>query len=233
MAEAKTIPQHDQIPVESTWDTTAIYPTDEAWEKEFAEVRAQIPVLAGYAGRLGENAQTLWDYLTLCDKTMEQVTRLYQYASLRQDEDTRNGTYQALAGKGTSLWVELSSATAFDTPELLKLSRETLERFYAEKPELELYRRYFPQGAGSIFTFRVKGGEAAALDFCNRLQIFSLLANVADGKSLVIHPASTTHAQMSREEQAAAGISPDTIRLSIGTEHIDDILWDLGQALGH
>ena len=143
MAEAKKIPQRSQVPVEYTWNTADIYPTDEAWEKEFAEVRAQIPVLAGYAGRLGENAQTLWDYLTLCDKTVEQVTRLYQYASLRQDEDTRNGTYQALAGKGTSLWVELSSATAFDTPELLKLSRETLERFYAEKPELELYRRFF------------------------------------------------------------------------------------------
>ena len=85
--------------------------------------------------------------------------------------------------------------------------------------------------AGS--TGALGAGEAAALDFCNRLQIFSLLANVADGKSLVIHPASTTHAQMSREEQAAAGIFPDTIRLSIGTEHIDDILWDLGQALGH
>ena len=143
MAEAKKIPQRSQVPVEYTWNTADIYPTDEAWEKEFAEVRAQIPVLAGYAGRLGENAQTLWDYLTLCDKTVEKVTRLYQYASLRQDEDTRNGTYQALAGKGTSLWVELSSATAFDTPELLKLSRETLERFYAEKPELELYRRFF------------------------------------------------------------------------------------------
>ena len=143
MAEAKKIPQRSQVPVEYTWNTADIYPTDEAWEKEFAEVRAQIPVLEGYARRLGENAQTLWDYLTLCDKTVEQVTRLYQYASLRQDEDTRNGTYQALAGKGTSLWVELSSATAFDTPELLKLSRETLERFYAEKPELELYRRFF------------------------------------------------------------------------------------------
>ena len=83
MAEAKKIPQRSQVPVEYTWNTADIYPTDEAWEKEFAEVRAQIPVLAGYAGRLGENAQTLWDYLTLCDKTVEQVTRLYQYACAR------------------------------------------------------------------------------------------------------------------------------------------------------
>ena len=143
MAEAKKIPQRSEVPAECTWNTADIYPTDQAWEEEFQAVQAGIPVLAGYAGRLGESAQTLFDYLTLCDKTAEQVTRLYQYASLRQDEDTRNGTYQALAGKGTSLWVELSSATAFDTPELLKLSRETLERFYAEKPELALYRRFF------------------------------------------------------------------------------------------
>jgi len=95
----------------------------------------------------------------------------------------------------------------------------------------ELYDRYFPKGAGSIFTFNIKGGREEAMAFCDRLRIFSQLANVADVKSLVIHPASTTHGQMSKEEQAAAGIAPNTIRLSIGTEHIDDILWDLGQAL--
>lgn len=95
----------------------------------------------------------------------------------------------------------------------------------------ELYDRYFPRGAGSIFTFQIKGGKAAAMAFCDRLKIFSQLANVADVKSLVIHPASTTHGQMSEEEQKAAGIAPNTIRLSVGTEHIDDILWDLDQAL--
>ena len=95
----------------------------------------------------------------------------------------------------------------------------------------ELYDRYFPRGAGSIFTFDVKGGYEKAMAFCDHLKIFSLLANVADVKSLVIHPASTTHGQMTVEEQAAAGIRPGTIRLSIGTEHIDDILWDLDQAL--
>ena len=123
-----------------------------------------------------------------------------------------------------SLRVERHVKNALAVVDFLKNHPKVESVSHPSLPECgcqELYRRYFPQGAGSIFTFRVKGGEAAALDFCNRLQIFSLLANVADGKSLVIHPASTTHAQMSREEQAAAGIFPDTIRLSIGTEHIE------------
>lgn len=93
-----------------------------------------------------------------------------------------------------------------------------------------LYEKYFPNGAGSIFTFEIKGGTKEAQDFIDRLQIFSLLANVADVKSLVIHPASTTHSQMNEEELAASGIKPNTIRLSIGTEHIDDLIEDLGQA---
>ena len=93
----------------------------------------------------------------------------------------------------------------------------------------ELYKKYFPKGAASIFTFEIKGGEAAAQRFTESLQLFSLLANVADVKSLVIHPASTTHSQLSGEELLASGIRPNTIRLSIGTEHIDDILADLEQ----
>ncbi len=91
----------------------------------------------------------------------------------------------------------------------------------------ELYNRYFPNGAGSIFTFEIKGGAEEAKAFIDRLQLFSLLANVADVKSLVIHPASTTHSQMTEEELLHSGIRPNTIRLSIGTEHIDDILEDL------
>ncbi|MCQ2516394.1 MAG: O-acetylhomoserine aminocarboxypropyltransferase/cysteine synthase [Saccharofermentans sp.] len=91
----------------------------------------------------------------------------------------------------------------------------------------ELYDSYFPNGAGSIFTFEVKGTAEDAKKFTESLELFSLLANVADVKSLVIHPASTTHSQMNEEELAAAGISPTTIRLSIGTEHIDDIIEDL------
>ena len=100
-----------------------------------------------------------------------------------------------------------------------------------DSPYHALYRRDFPQGAGSIFTFEIRGGAEAARAFIDRLQVFSLLANVADVKSLAIHPASTTHSQMSEEELAEAGIRPGTVRLSIGTEHIVDILADLEQAL--
>ncbi len=94
----------------------------------------------------------------------------------------------------------------------------------------KLYQKYFPNGGGSIFTFEIKGDERKAKDFIDSLEIFSLLANVADAKSLVIHPASTTHAQLNEEELKEQGIRPNTIRLSIGTEHIDDILEDLEEA---
>lgn len=94
----------------------------------------------------------------------------------------------------------------------------------------ELYDKYFPNGGGSIFTFEVKGGEEEAKKFIDSLQLFSLLANVADAKSLVIHPASTTHSQLNEEELAEQGIKPNTVRLSIGLEHIDDILFDLEEA---
>ena len=97
-------------------------------------------------------------------------------------------------------------------------------------PDHALYQKYFPHGGLSIFTFEIKGGAEAATKFIDQLKIFSLLANVADVKSLVIHPASTTHSQMSEEELLASGITPSTIRLSIGTEHIDDILADLDHA---
>ena len=98
-------------------------------------------------------------------------------------------------------------------------------------PDHALYERYFPNGGGSIFTFEVKGGQEEAFRFIDSLEIFSLLANVADVKSLVIHPATTTHSQLTGEELADQGIYPSTVRLSIGTEHIDDILADLDQAL--
>lgn len=93
-----------------------------------------------------------------------------------------------------------------------------------------LYEKYFPNGGGSIFTFEIKGDEKTAKAFSDELRLFSLLANVADMKSLVIHPASTTHAQLSDTEKEEQGIRPNTIRLSIGTEHIEDILWDLEEA---
>ena len=98
-------------------------------------------------------------------------------------------------------------------------------------PDHKLYQKYFPNGGGSIFTFEVKGGQEEAWRFIDALQIFSLLANVADVKSLVIHPYTTTHSQLSPEELAEQHITPATVRLSIGTEHIDDIIEDLAQAL--
>ena len=97
-------------------------------------------------------------------------------------------------------------------------------------PDNELYNRYFPNGGATIFTFEIKGGQKEAHKFIDSLEIFSLLANVADVKSLVIHPATTTHSQLNAEELAEQGIKPNTIRLSIGTEHIDDIIEDLSQA---
>ena len=96
-----------------------------------------------------------------------------------------------------------------------------------DHPDHALYERYFPNGGASIFTFEIRGGKEEAWKFIDSLKLFSLLANVADAKSLVIHPATTTHAQLSEAELADQGIKPNTIRLSIGTEHIDDILADL------
>ncbi|MBR2832106.1 MAG: O-acetylhomoserine aminocarboxypropyltransferase/cysteine synthase [Oscillospiraceae bacterium] len=110
-------------------------------------------------------------------------------------------------------------------PQVEKVNHPSLETGRAK----ELYDEYFPDGAGSIFTFEIKGGADTAKKFTESLKLFSLLANVADVKSLVIHPASTTHSQLSEEELLAGGIKPSTIRLSIGTEHIDDIIEDLKQ----
>ena len=111
-------------------------------------------------------------------------------------------------------------------PKVAKVNHPALE----SHPDHQLYNKYFPNGGGSIFTFEIKGGQEAAWKFIDALQIFSLLANVADVKSLVIHPYTTTHSQLSPEELAEQHITPSTIRLSIGTEHIDDILEDLSQA---
>ena len=98
------------------------------------------------------------------------------------------------------------------------------------EPTHDLYKKYLPNGGGSIFTFEIKGDAKKAQEFIDNLELFSLLANVADVKSLVIHPASTTHAELNEKEQADQGIKPNTIRLSIGTEHIDDIIEDLSEA---
>ena len=110
-----------------------------------------------------------------------------------------------------------------NNPKVEKVNHPSLP----DHPDHALYERYFPNGGASIFTFRIKGGRKEAFEFIDNLEIFSLLANVADVKSLVIHPASTTHSQMTPEELEDAGIHENTIRLSIGTEHIDDIIADL------
>ena len=108
-------------------------------------------------------------------------------------------------------------------PKVEKVNHPSLE----SHPQHELYKKYFPNGGGSIFTFQIKGGKDEAWKFIDNLKIFSLLANVADVKSLVIHPASTTHSQLTEKELSEQGIGQNTIRLSIGTEHIDDIIADL------
>ena len=108
-------------------------------------------------------------------------------------------------------------------PKVAKVNHPSL----SEHPDHELYKRYFPNGGGSIFTFDIKGGKEEAWKFIDNLKIFSLLANVADVKSLVIHPATTTHSQLTEEELLDQGINQSTIRLSIGTEHVDDIIADL------
>jgi O-acetylhomoserine (thiol)-lyase len=108
-------------------------------------------------------------------------------------------------------------------PQVKKVNHPAL----ADHPQHDLYEKYFPNGGGSIFTFEIEGGQKEAHAFIDALEIFSLLANVADVKSLVIHPATTTHSQLTAEELEDQNIHPNTIRLSIGTEHIDDIIADL------
>ena len=115
-----------------------------------------------------------------------------------------------------------------DHPQVERVNHPSLP----DPPDHALYEKYFPHGGASIFTFEIKGGQEEAHAFIDKLNIFSLLANVADVKSLVIHPATTTHSQLTETELLDQGIRPNTIRLSIGTEHIDDILADLSQAFG-
>lgn len=133
-----------------------------------------------------------------------------------------------------SLRVERHVANALKVVQYLE-SHPQVEKVHhpsvtQDKEQQRLYRKYFPNGGGSIFTFEIKGDERKAKDFIDNLEIFSLLANVADVKSLAIHPASTTHSQLSVEEAAEQGIYPNTIRLSIGTESIEDIIEDLDEA---
>ena len=137
-------------------------------------------------------------------------------------------------------WARLQKELLYSSPELLTHGdaqgdpalRRALAEYLSEYRGVQerLYKKYFPNGGGSIFTFEIKGDAQKAKDFIDNLELFSLLANVADVKSLVIHPASTTHAELNEEELADQGIKPNTIRLSIGTENIDDIIEDLDEA---
>ena len=160
------------------------------------------------------------------------VTRIR--AVILRDTGATISPFNAFIGLETlSLRVERHVANALKVvdylskhPKVEKVNHPSLPTH----PDHELYNKYFPNGAGSIFTFEIKGGQEAAWKFIDSLEIFSLLANVADVKSLVIHPYTTTHSQMSPEELAQQHITPSTVRLSIGTEYIDDIIDDLDQA---
>ena len=126
--------------------------------------------------------------------------------------------------------VERHVENALKVVEYLKNHPQVEAVHHPSLDQPDLYKKYFPNGGGSIFTFEVKGDAKTAQKWIDNLPIFSLLANVADVKSLVIHPASTTHSQMTVEELEEVGIYKNTIRLSIGTEHIDDIIQDLDEA---
>ena len=136
------IRDRSEIPVADQWAIEDLYKNDEAWEQELASVAEDKKVLAGFAGRLSESGQTLYDYLYHSEMADVKASRLGNYCMRKSDEDTRNATYQAMTGRFTSVMVDLGSALSFDTPEIMAISDETLDSFYADCPELERYRRY-------------------------------------------------------------------------------------------
>ena len=141
MEEIKKIPQRHELPVEDTWATEDLYASDEAWEADLATLDADKAVLASYAGRLGESAETLYNYLSYVENMGLKFGQLANYCMRKADEDTRNPVYQAMRGKFMSAAVELSAIRSFETPEILSISDETLDSFYASYPALERYRR--------------------------------------------------------------------------------------------
>lgn len=141
MSETNRIRERHEIPVEDTWATEDLFLSDEAWEAELATLPEVQAKLASFAGRLGESGKTLYDYLYLSEMTSVKLSALANYAMRKGDQDTRNSAYQAMGGKLRSVMVALSAATSFDTPEIMAISDEDMERFYAECPELERYRR--------------------------------------------------------------------------------------------
>ena len=142
MAETKKIPERSQIAEQDKWAIHDIYATDELWEADLKKAKDLIPVISGYAGKLGESAKTLLAFLKLTEEIEVLADALGNYAMRRSDEDARVSKYQAMVGSLMSAFVALNAASSFSTPELMAISDETMERFYAECPELERYRRY-------------------------------------------------------------------------------------------
>lgn len=142
MAETKKIPERSEVEEQNKWAISDLYATDEAWEAEYDEVRALIGKVPGYAGRLGESAALLLEYLTLTETIMRYLYDLVNYAQRRSDEDTRVAKYQAMQGRIMSIYVEAGAASAFEAPEILELPEQTLSDFFEKEPGLEKFRRY-------------------------------------------------------------------------------------------
>ncbi len=139
--EENKIRQREEIPVEDTWALEDLYASDEAWEQELATLAEDQAYLQGFAGKLGESGETLYTYLSRQEQVNSKVDLLGNYCMRKADQDTRNAVYQAMSGKFMSVVVGLSAACSFDTPEIMALSDETLDKFYASEPKLERYRR--------------------------------------------------------------------------------------------
>ena len=142
MPEQKKIPEREQIALADRWAIEDLYPTDEAWKEDLEKLKALTGELAGFAGRLGESAATLLDFARKTEEAGVLLSNLFNYSSRRNDEDTRVAKYQEMNGMAMSAYVGLMSATAFQTPEIMAIPEQTMERFYAEEPGLERYRRY-------------------------------------------------------------------------------------------
>ena len=142
MEETMKIRERSEIPVEDTWATEDLYATDEAWEAELATLDADKEKIVSFAGRLGESGDVLFAYLTEMEALDEKISMLANYCMRKGDEDTRNSVYQAMTGKFRSVMVALGAAGSFETPEIMAISDETLDGFYAAQPKLERYRRY-------------------------------------------------------------------------------------------
>ena len=181
MAERNTVPERSQIPQEHTWDTTHMFASDEVWQAEYDKTLHLLPQLEAYKGRLGQDAATLLAFTELYTEVNTALSQLYNYAQRKYDQDTRVPEYQAMSSKAFSLLSQASSATAFSTPELLGISDETLEGFYAQEPRLEVYRLMFTRQRDKrahILSDREEQLLAAASQVCNvPTEVFSKLSN--------------------------------------------------------